>query len=51
MAIMIIEKTVKTVRAVRIVSTTDSTHFKFAVYFFLDIVLNIKQSDGTVIMI
>lgn len=34
-----------------IVSKTDCTHLKFADYFVLDIVLNIKQSEENVILI
>lgn len=49
---MIIEKTARAIEihciGACIVSTTDCTHFKFAVYFVLHIVLNIKQSNGKV---
>lgn len=42
----------KTARAVGIlVSALFLQHIKFAVYFVLDIVLNIKQFEGNVILI
>lgn len=42
MAKMIIEKTARTVEI--LASTSDCTHFKLAVYFVLDIVLNILEN-------
>lgn len=47
---MIIEKLARAV-GVCIVSTTHCTHLKFAANFFFDIVLNIKQSEGDIILI